>query len=183
MSLAESCSVSATHSKILSDCEWGSYLAESADEFSSADSDLLRAIHQSARSDQLSVYDALGMSLVLKSISVDGVLVVKVPVRGQVSSNHRTEDNQQLLSTLPLDFSATFTGRQADADGVFEWKRPLRLAGATIEAGFVPLEFGTTNAWTTWEHIAFHGGVARLPYGSEYLYLFITADIPFQSTL
>lgn len=183
MSLAESCSVKATHSKIRCDPEWGLYLTECADELLSSDSDLLRAIHQSTRSEQVSMYDAHGISLVLGSIALKKVLVTAIPLPERASSNHRAEDNQRLLSTLPSVFSAQFSGRPADGDGVFRWKKPLQLTSESVDVGLVPLEVGSTSCWTTWEHIAFHGGVARLPYGSDYLYLFITVHSPFQSTL
>jgi hypothetical protein len=180
MSLSESAGVYATHSLFKEKPDWSALLAQLADEYgsSASGSDLLRAIHNSGRDTILTIYDAHAIARVITDIARRRILVYRIPLEGRASSNRQVNRNQEILDCLPSGFEASFDGRSADADGVFIWTAKLECGSSSIAApGAVPLEVGTTNAWTTWEHIIFHGGVARLPYASDSLFLFICTSI------
>ena len=87
-------------------------------------------------------------------------------------------------------FFGEFWGALADDDGYITWSKPLEfevtkcsLTDDTIERSSVlieprrlPLEVGTTEGSRTMVHLAFEGGLARWPYGSEELYVYVVID-------
>jgi hypothetical protein len=108
--------------------------------------------------------------------------------------------NASVLKHLPAPFSAYVdkTQRNDDQDGWLEWDQPItadRSVGEpyyssgrghpepvtmplTIPPGKVPLEIGTTLPSRTLLHLGFDQGVARWPYDSTRIWLFISSNFP-----
>ena len=173
MSLSEKAGIVATHNRFVRDSDWSRVLAELAIEYDEG-SELISAICQSSRGHMTTVYDAHAIALILSSIGLGEVTVIRIPLSGTIDFNSNQDSNQRVLNSLKPTFEAVFSGRQADADGTFAWKDGFVAGNRDINGPWtVPLEIGTTSAWTTWEHLTFHGGVARVPYSSHNLYLFL----------
>ena len=122
------------------------------------------------------VYEAYCFGSIMADLGEGRVLMAEIPLNNMAQPNENVEANQKLLAGLPAPFYGVFHGNMADSDGHIGWSRPLRLGQAVpdgdIRAGKVPacripLEVGTTHAWTTWYHLAFNLGVARIPYNSK----------------
>ena len=87
-------------------------------------------------------------------------------------------------------FFGEFWGGLADDDGYFSWDVPLNFEvkkgsltddkierkSVIIEPRRLPLEVGYTAGSTTILHLFSSGGVARWPYGSEDIFLYILTD-------
>jgi hypothetical protein len=114
---------------------------------------------------------------------------------GPVADENRTE-NQRRLDDLLGPFVATVNpnqGTDSDGDGHLEWDEPIQveqsmgvpyidlatgdeaplLKVATTPPGRVPLEIGTTFPSKTFEHLTRFKGLARWPYGSDRIHLFV----------
>lgn len=114
---------------------------------------------------------------------------------GPVADENRTE-NQRRLNDLLGPFVAMVDpdqGTDSDGDGHLEWDEPIQveqsmgvpyidlatgeqsplLKVATMPSGRVPLEIGTTFPSKTFEHLARFKGLARWPYGSDCIHLFV----------
>lgn len=179
MSISESAGITATHRLLIDEPSWSSLLSVLAEEYDAdyCNSALLSAIHEANRDAYFTIYESHAVARVLSAISTKEVAVVLIPVTSSASFNADEAGNQLTLGNLPKGFEAVFEGRQADADGLFKWVDDLTGAGVVVPGpGVVPLEVGTTSAWTTWEHITFHGGVARLPYNSSDVFLFVRVN-------
>ncbi|MFI1161341.1 hypothetical protein [Streptomyces sioyaensis] len=110
------------------------------------------------------------------------------------------EGNAALLAKTHPAFAAELDMAQngADSDGALEWSEPLRISRptgsffyptscqeseksilacpASIEPGWAPLEVGDSWASRTLLHLWEDGAVARWPYGSSLIWLFINCD-------
>lgn len=80
-------------------------------------------------------------------------------------------------------------GRGATSDGSFHWTKPLVVENEKcqdiskskkvlikIPPGKVPLEVGSTDSFTTFQHLEENGGVARWAYNSKDIILFINSN-------
>jgi hypothetical protein len=141
------------------------------------------------------VYDAWGFSI-LWSALIHGRVAYAVCAVGQTCHGDRSPMNQEILSNMTsvarngrsVRCKAEFIGGPGDNDGKFSWLDPLefdrhgashdpcRLEPFVIPAGSVALEVGTTSVGATFGHIFAETGVARWPYGSEYLYVFYPVE-------
>lgn len=98
------------------------------------------------------------------------------------------QGNQRILDTLPKPFVAKFTGQQTrSADGYLEWTKPIRMyrhilmadgtmrnEQAMVRPGLVPLEAGTLSGYVVLQDLEGDStGVARWPYGSDFITLMI----------
>lgn len=77
-----------------------------------------------------------------------------------------------------------------DDDGEIEWDEPILMRRSTLAApnaemtaddvlvrpGCVPLEIGYTMPSKTLQHLTMEGGVARWPYGADYVQIIVKAD-------
>lgn len=116
--------------------------------------------------------------------------VVRVRVNvGTVPRQDRFRaENGAALSDLPEPFVASVCQEQngGDCDGDFAWAGPIQLSqgwdgGIADMPAFdqVSLEIGSTSASRTLLHLVETGCVARWPYGSEDIWLFVGFPNPF----
>lgn len=111
--------------------------------------------------------------------------------------------NASALANLPSPFTAHLdrTQRNADADGWLKWYSPITVLCATeavyypsrasnptavrapriIPPGEVPLEVGSSPPSRTFMHIHEDLGVARWPYESTHITLFVSSKFPEQA--
>lgn len=114
--------------------------------------------------------------------------------------DHMRKENSSTLSQIPRPFKAELdmTQRNGDQDGWLTWKNSITVTksvGAAffssgfchpapivrpikIPAGQVPLEIGTTKPSRTVLHLIEERGVARWPYNSEIITVFISSRFP-----
>ena len=136
---------------------------------------------QKGRSERPSVYDGLGYALMHTQICEGSLIVSQFQLNGEAKANNKSESNQRLLNTLPEYLTGVFLGDSADADGWVEWTTAVVVTNSEnikieLKPNRIPLEVGTTDVWTTWGHIAFHGGLARIPYGASKLTIIVKSD-------
>lgn len=96
-----------------------------------------------------------------------------------------TEQNNEVLKKLNRPFKAHFHGGNQDEDGSLSWSKPIhapRVIGSEIrwvlldEKITLPLEVGT-NSSRKFNTYMLHGpGVARWPYDSDYITVFINTN-------
>ncbi|MCO6011552.1 hypothetical protein NE236_42035 [Actinoallomurus purpureus] len=121
---------------------------------------------------------------------------VQISTAGQPAADENRSENQRRLDDLLGPFVATVDpgqGTDVIGDGWLEWTEPIQveqsmgvpyidlatgeeaplLKVATAPPGRVPLEIGTTHASKTFEHLMRMRGVARWPYGSDRIRLFV----------
>ena len=136
-------------------------------------------IFQSNRESQTTIYDAIGFGFIHAMLCEGKVGILKIELPDTPHSNSSVMENKKLVNTLPEPFSAEYFGKSADADGHFRWTDTLMLQSkdgnqVAVTPRHIPLEIGTTNVWTTWGHLSYHGGVARVPYGSSDIHALVT---------
>lgn len=175
MSLSDTAGIESTHRKIELDAQWGSLLVDLIRSLDDRGESTLGPIFgQRDQSGLFSIYDAHALALLGTSLENNDIICLSIPLVGSPGENHDNRRNRLLMKHLPRPFKGTFFGNAADADGVIEWNERLVLpSGEDIPPGTVPLEVGTTSYWTTWGHCAFHGGVARIPYGASSMTLLV----------
>lgn len=127
----------------------------------------------------------------------DGLISwVDISVDEKPSKDEHRHENQAKLSDLPHPFVAEVDQQQncADQDGELRWPEPIRLQktigipflspcrlnvkeGINLhhreQPGSAALEIGYTKASRTLAHLREHGAVARWPYGSDTIRLFM----------
>ena len=102
-----------------------------------------------------------------------------IGVEGRPGRDADREGNAVKLADLPPPFRAAVNPDQnlADQDGFLSWSTPIEVeAGSvcvTVPPGRVPLEIGSTKPSRTLLHVAMDHGVARWPYASEDIHLFV----------
>ncbi len=169
----------AVHNMLAREPEWGSVLGEIAARMNSgyyhqALIDIVLQNH--LQNAPYTIYEAFCLGSIMADLGEGRVLMAEIPLDNLAHPNENVEANQRLLAGLPDPFYGAFHGNLADCDGHIGWSRPLQLGqlvpglgvrGGEVPACRVPLEVGTTHAWTTWYHLAFNLGVARVPYYSR----------------
>ena len=136
-------------------------------------------IYQSNRDSQTTIYDAIGLGFIHAMLCEGKVGVLKMELPDTPHSNSSVMENKRLVETLPEPFCAQYFGNSADADGHLAWTDTLMFQSKDgnqdeVTPRQIPLEIGTTNVWTTWGHLTYHGGVARVPYGSSDIHVLVT---------
>ncbi|MCH7638171.1 MAG: hypothetical protein IH855_01705 [Bacteroidetes bacterium] len=170
---------SAVHDMFVREPGWGSVLGEIVSRMNTGyyDQALVDTVVQNYdEKAPYTVYEAYCFGSIMTDLSVGRILKAEIQLEGFPGPNEHVEHNQSLLDDLPAPFYGVFHGNMDDSDGHVEWSIPLQFGQAVPDAGIrtgkvpackVPLEVGTTHAWTTWYHLAFNLGVARVPYNSN----------------
>lgn len=117
------------------------------------------------------------------------ILISVIKIGEQPCSNNMIEENNSSLCKLPSYFKSKFipaAGGSANDDGYFKWEIPIdfvQLINNEVDNIYVPvppmsipLEVGFTDSYTTLFHLIHHGGVARWPYYSDEIILFVTTQ-------
>ena len=128
------------------------------------------------------------------------ISMVDIVVDQEPSKDKERHENQVKLSDLPHPFEAEVSPDQSggDCDGTLWWTEPIRaerLIGVPflppcrlgakqginiphwVEPDFAPLEIGFTSASRTLLHLREQGAVARWPYGSNTIRLFLCKSV------
>ncbi len=138
---------------------------------------------------EVSLSDAYGFTVIWSRLAAGKILHVDIKVGHTPSPDRCVDFNQSKLRRLPHPFSASVWSDKEPGDGRLRWSEAIRLTRWETRdedpehdlyelemraADSVALEIGTTSAPTTWYHIFMRGGgVARWPYGSDYIRLFL----------
>ncbi|MEA2206553.1 MAG: hypothetical protein QOE77_3329 [Blastocatellia bacterium] len=140
----------------------------------------------------LRYYDAYAFSQVHAQILTGEVAIILVNVGATPRGDKEVDYHNAILADSPsYMFFGTFYGGLADQDGSFTWKsnvefnvhrydgaakkvrkpRPVSVAPRTV-----PLEVGYTKGSRTMLHLGEEHGLARWPYGSESITVFVTIN-------
>ena len=109
------------------------------------------------------------------------ILHAKIQVGQEPYADRQAKSNNQILAQLPSPFVAKFVGGPGDSDGWLAWTEPIEVGVIRPDDGVevrltlgprqVPLEVGYTRFCTTKLHLFSSRGLARWPYGSEWICL------------
>jgi hypothetical protein len=138
------------------------------------DENIVDAIFQKSRGN-IDIYDAYSFAKVWAMLQSGDCFLVPIQVADTPYPDKEKEKNQKVFKTLPPPFGAEFVGGWGYSDGSFFWDDTIFVDtnDKTMPPGVVPLEVGSTAAEVTYFHIIDEGGVARLPYASNIVYLFL----------
>ena len=174
----------AVHRLIEQDSNWASVAVEYATNLNAGffGESFQDIIYQQGYETRVSVYDALGFGLIHTMICSKKIVVLEIPLPRVANPNSAVAENRAMLAELPHPFRAEYFGSAADADGHVRWEKKITVPTSEdsvveILPFQIPLEVGTTNVWTTWGHLRYHGGVARVPYRSRSLSLLFSLDL------
>lgn len=124
--------------------------------------------------------DALWYELIRHMATAGKATIVRIPLGTGPASDARRDLNIRLLSaSLPPSLEAVINpvahGPGDGDDGILRWHNPLTLSDTSkvLAPRSVPIEIGLTSAATTYKHIIADGGLARWPYDSQNLWLFV----------
>jgi len=115
-------------------------------------------------------------------IGIGKILLADIALGTKPVQDKEVAENNKRLVNLPYPFSGRFWGGTDDCDGYIKWSEPIefgqidctgREIAATISPRSLPLEVGYTKPDTTLYHIIRENGLARWPYESEYIHLFV----------
>jgi len=138
------------------------------------------------------IYDAYVFSQVVGRMALKELALLVISVGETPRKDREVEANNAILSRLAFPFVASFVGEtKGDDDGYLAWAEPTLFGveseddptgGETvvIQPARVPLEVGTTRSSRTFTHLAENGGIARWPYGSDYIHVLV--DVRMMST-
>jgi hypothetical protein len=148
------------------------------------DQDYADAIFQKAwQHGEYDIYDSLAFSRVHAGLQSGDILVTKIKVYSEpVKDKHIEEMNKRLKRIENVGpFKAIFYGDKSANDGVLTWTEPIVMERVLDHEYFLvrdhnaPLEVGTTAATTTYLHLFRELSLARWPYHSEWIWLFLNA--------
>lgn len=137
------------------------------------------------------IYDAYAFCHVHRQLCSGSIASVRVGIGAMPRSDKEIEYHNSVLHRQGnCLFFGEFWGGLADSDGYLTWSKPLEFeitkcsftddtierTSVVIEPRRVPLEVGTTEGSRTIVHLAMDGGLARWPYGSEELYVYVVID-------
>lgn len=149
------------------------------------------AVLQKWNSSGYDIYDAYAFCQVHRQLCSGSIASARVGIGATPRGDKEVEyHNSVLHKSENRLFFGEFWGGLADSDGYLSWVKPLEFEVAqcsetddnikrtsvVIEPRRVPLEVGTTEGSRTMVHLGFDGGLARWPYGSEELYVYIVID-------
>ena len=115
-------------------------------------------------------------------IGIGKILMAVIELGLEPSRDSAIAKMNEKLAFLPKPFTGAFWGGHDDQDGFIKWDESIEFGQtdctgreviAIIKPRRVPLEVGLTRPDTTIYHILGQGGLARWPYNSEYIYLFV----------
>lgn len=154
--------------------------------------DYIDAILQNWWRHRYDIYDAYAFTQVHAQILTGKVAISLVKIGATPRGDKEVDYHNAVLADSPSHmFFGTFYGGLADQDGSFTWKsnveftvqrydgaankvpkpRPISVAPRTV-----PLEVGYTKGSRTMLHLGAEHGLARWPYGSESITVFVTID-------
>lgn len=176
--------IDGVHRLLTREAAWGSRLAKTAFGMNegAVDATLLLALAQSPTIQPYTIYDAYCLQSIQEQIDDGRIVHFAVPIGGRAAANVDRERNQALLSTLPPDFQGHFHGTSPGEDGYLEWNAEVVVTTiptarqVRLPANRIPLEVGFTQASTTWGHLLNRTGLARLPYGTDRISVFVRAS-------
>lgn len=140
-------------------------------------------------------------ALVHSELCSGKVAEVQISAGGAPGADADRAGNAALVANLPAPFTAEVFAHQncEDQDGFLSWSEPIMMEVATgigivgpdgktrrqvvtreIPPGEAPLEIGTTCASNTLMHLRSDRALARWPYGSERIRLFVAIGTPWQ---
>ncbi len=137
------------------------------------------------------IYDAYAFSRVHSQLCSGSIVSARVDISAMPRGDKEIEYHNSVLNKRESRlFFGEFWGGLADSDGYLTWVKPLEfevgkciLDDDTIERKSVlikprrvPLEVGTTEGSRTIVHLGFDGGLARWPYGSEEIHVYVVID-------
>ena len=148
----------------------------------------VNCIYQYSRYDKPDLYDKFILFQTIQSLegrAVNHYVAFQVDVGECPYPDKAIESNNKVLSKLKQPFEANFVGGTQDSDGVFSWSRPIHvpvLDGSDVkwllvDAETVPLEVGYNSSTKFDLYMKSSGGIARWPYDSNYITIFINADL------
>lgn len=115
-------------------------------------------------------------------VSIGKVLTAAIDLGLEPERDELIEENNKRLARLPGPFSGHFAGGNHSNDGYVKWSEPIefgqidctgREVMAVIKPKSIPLEVGLTRPDTTIYHILGDHALARWPYSSERIHLFV----------
>lgn len=146
------------------------------------DKDFVNAVCMKQNSDFLNIYDAYTIREVSEFIKYDLIYYKKIEIGGTPFPDKCKKENNEILKLLPKRFEAEFfhnSGWGFYNDGYFELKSGelefrlnLNAEVKKLDDFTAPLEVGTTESYTSFNHIIHDGSLARWPYHSKYIHLF-----------
>jgi hypothetical protein len=165
-------------------------LLELRDRMQCGDVPDIESIVQKGEGFDYDVYDAYAFLRVHQILFSGVVARSRIEVGRMPYPDRCIKENNDALRTLPRPFEACFApqrGRGANSDGSFSWTEKISACRTSlvdlpiyrlvdVEPRDVPLEVGTTAASKTWSHLIM-GGVARWPYESKWIYLYVVPNI------
>lgn len=169
--------VDGVHRLIDSDSQWASALAGIADRMNDGhyERELIEFVVQRTHAAQYTMYDAFSLSVLLTGLGTGEFVAFRVELPERPSGNLRRSQNVEMLQATPAPFRAGFEGRAPDEDGFLGWDEPLQMIQDPVfsrdpqvmilDPGSLPLEIGYTDSSTTWGHLQFRPGLARMAYG------------------
>lgn len=105
---------------------------------------------------------------------------------GVPRSDASRAENAELLADLPSPFGAFVApgqGTSTHGDGRLEWIEPVEVdvpsGTVTLAPRSVPLEIGTSQSSRTLLHLLEEQGVARWPYGHDWITILVALGQPF----
>ena len=128
------------------------------------------------------IYAAFCFAHLHSWIGIGKVLIADIEIGTGPGRDSEIDKNNQLLARLPAPFSGKFWGNNDSCDGYVKWHKPIELGQidctgreivTVIPPRSVPLEVGLTRPDTTIYHILREHGLARWPYGSKRIRLFV----------
>lgn len=178
------------HRRLAQEPQWGPVLVQYIEQMQNGfyPQGFVNAVYQPAFDWYPDIYTAYCFAHVNAWIGTGLVLTAKVEAGEEPLPDRDVEGNNAILNELPRPFEAEFTGPASNwdkDDGVFSWTEPVEF-GQILYTGTekvsivaprrISLEVGTTQADTTLCHILQNGGLARWPYGSIWIYLFVPTN-------
>lgn len=179
---------SATTTLLLEDARWGSLLAEYLQAITAGRFDqwYVDALMQAPPSMPFTIYDAFCLATIHRMILLGEIVTAQVQLDRVPRNDKAIEwNNTPLRASRGCPFVGEFCGGAGDSDGWFAWVEPIEMGQLladgseltyTIDPMQVPLEVGYTKGSVTLQHILTEWGLARWPYNSETLYLFVLPD-------
>lgn len=149
--------------------------------------DYMDSIFQKFERFKYDIYDAALFIEIHTAIQSGQILRAIIDLGKEPAADKMIEENKAAIKSLFPPFYGSVWCGTADCDGELGWKSNIKCAQLIkgveifklIQPRTVPLEIGYTEAYTSWNHLGREAGLARWPYGSKEIHLFITADQEF----
>jgi hypothetical protein len=150
--------------------------------------DFLMAVGLTVRNTTTAHHQILAVAAIHHNIMLGRILQLKVRALGEAEWDSERDYNAAGLAELAEPFRADVDRSQAmgDEDGWLEWTEPVLASAWRVEdekeqlvlaqPRRVPLEIGVTKPSRTLMHLRQEHCVARWPYGTDWLTVFVVPD-------